>query len=564
MLRPSTTSFASLSSKFRSWAKVEKSINIPLSDIPETLIDDNFKILKPYLDSYDMELGNLFATGRVKRYYDKVKTDFKLIKKTFKDNEIILSFVIGFRGWSRKALLSIQTLLKNKLSNNIEIIIVEQSSDDPLNIDKISLTNQVSYYKIETQSNVWDRETVLNYGIEKSKGKHVAIWDICFLCNDRFVEKLLSYVKQVDFNKNIFSVAVYESHDLNNRKKYEGYGNMWIYDVDKIKNNTTDFNNLNRRLGLGILHSMYLDPTLYVIHISHLKENILSKSLISRPSATSLDTQYKLNITDTSAVDAFRDYIPNTSETFIPIKQISGRDITSEVLPNLGKTNPVKTVTTTNKTTPVKNVSTDKTAPTTNKTTPDKTVTTANKTTPVKTVTTINKTTPVKTVTTINKNTSVKTVPEPVKTVPEPVKTVPEPVKTVPEPVKTVPEPVKTVPEPVKTVPEPVPEPVKNKANNFSEYYIFKVIDGYKNWVEIYDFDKCLSNDINVKFEKIPAIDGIYILEFSLSNFNWKYVDDIEQDLIEKLIQYDGYPMKNGIYILAVKNKNRYWLELKE
>ena len=476
MLRPSTTSFASLSSKFRSWAKVEKSINIPLCDIPETLIDDNFKILKPYLDSYDMELGNLFATGRVKRYYDKVKTDFKIIKKTFKDNEIILSFVIGFRGWSRKALLSIETLLKNKLSNNIEIIIVEQSSDDPLNIDKISLTNQVSYYKIETQSNVWDRETVLNYGIEKSKGKYVAIWDICFLCNDRFVEKLLSYVKQVDFNKNIFSVAVYESHDLNNRKKYEGYGNMWIYDVDKIKNNTTDFNNLNRRLGLGILHSMYIDPTLYVIHISHLKENILSKSLISKPSATSLDMQYKLNITDTSAVDAFPDYIPNTSETFIPIKQIFGRDITSEVLTNLGKTTPVKTVTTTNKTTPV---------------------------------------------------------------------------KTFPVPVKTV---------PVKTV----PEPVKNKANNFSEYYIFKVIDGYKNWVEIYDFDKCLSNDINVKFEKIPAIDGIYILEFSLSNFNWKYVDDIEQDLIEKLIQYDGYPMKNGIYILAVKNKNRYWLELKE
>jgi len=514
MLRPSTTSFASLSSKFRSWAKVEKSINIPLCDIPETLIDDNFKILKPYLDSYDMELGNLFATGRVKRYYDKVKTDFKIIKKTFKDNEIILSFVIGFRGWSRKALLSIETLLKNKLSNNIEIIIVEQSSDDPLNIDKISLTNQVSYYKIETQSNVWDRETVLNYGIEKSKGKYVAIWDICFLCNDRFVEKLLSYVKQVDFNKNIFSVAVYESHDLNNRKKYEGYGNMWIYDVDKIKNNTTDFNNLNRRLGLGILHSMYIDPTLYVIHISHLKENILSKSLISKPSATSLDMQYKLNITDTSAVDAFPDYIPNTSETFIPIKQIFGRDITSEVLTNLGKTTPVKTVTTTNKTTPVK------------------TVTTTNKTTPVKTVTTTNKTTPV------------KTFPVPVKTVP--VKTVPEPVKTVPEPVKT------------------VPEPVKNKANNFSEYYIFKVIDGYKNWVEIYDFDKCLSNDINVKFEKIPAIDGIYILEFSLSNFNWKYVDDIEQDLIEKLIQYDGYPMKNGIYILAVKNKNRYWLELKE
>lgn len=261
------------------WSKVANPVEISLSDVPEALIQNDFNLLKPYVDTFDMKLGYLSTVKQIKKYYDKTKINFTLSNKLFNENEVILSIIVGFRGWSRKALVSIKSLLMNVIPNNVEIIIIEQQSTEIFDIqDSNNKNSKIKYYKIATNTDQWDRETVFNYGINKAEGRYVAIWDVCFLCNDKFVDKLLKYVKQVDFDKHIFSVAVYESHDNGGRTKYQGYGNMWVYNRNKVRNFVLNHSTLNKKLGLSILHSMYVDTSLYVIHMSHTKNNISERS----------------------------------------------------------------------------------------------------------------------------------------------------------------------------------------------------------------------------------------------------------------------------------------------
>jgi hypothetical protein len=170
-----------------------------------------------------------------------------------------------------------------------------------LKLDRLSPCDRLKYYYIDTKEKDWNRSKVLNFGIRKSKGRYIVPWDGCMLCNSSFIGKLLDYIQNINFNRHTVSVAVYESHGSNKIPKGRGYGNLWIFKAKQIKhingyqeditNGLEDrdvIKRLQKTFKLGkTLHSMYVDPKLYVMHLSHEKYHSKSSKKISKISHNS-------------------------------------------------------------------------------------------------------------------------------------------------------------------------------------------------------------------------------------------------------------------------------------
>ena len=270
---------------------VESSIDMPLDQFEDTLINDDFHMLDPFIDSFYKYMDYLIDSNKVKKYHDKIKVKyFPRKNKLFDEGDTILSFVIGFRNRPKRALLSIESLIRSAAGINIEIILVEDSSNNLISLDELSFRKEVTYYRINTGSKEWSRAKVFNYGTKRATGKYIVIWDICFLCNHTFVRNLVEYVKIVNFRKNVISVAVYESHSIRSNPIGKGYGNLWVYDSSCFKSirgfsedrymEGYEHSDVKNRMKIGsTLHSMYVNPKLYVIHMSH---DIDQNQLLSR------------------------------------------------------------------------------------------------------------------------------------------------------------------------------------------------------------------------------------------------------------------------------------------
>jgi len=189
-----------------------------------------------------------------------------------------LSFIVGFKKQINSAILSIESLIQNNPGKNVEIIIVQDKSDELLDLRLITPNQRVTYCMVDTRSDEWSRGDVLNYGLSQASGRYVVSWDVSFLCNETFIADLLNYIKEINFDRHLVSIAAYESHDTDFRKKGDGFGNLWVYDRSKINkvngwrniyNEDTELGiRLCKRYNLKTLYSMYVDDTLYVIHMS--------------------------------------------------------------------------------------------------------------------------------------------------------------------------------------------------------------------------------------------------------------------------------------------------------
>jgi hypothetical protein len=224
-------------------------------------------------------MNNRIDSGKVKHYNDKRKVNHNLINNKL-NSDVILSIVVGLKNRPMKGLLSIESLLRNNPDKKIEIIVVEDKSNNLLDLKKLTSRDNFSYYLIDTKSKAWSRSKVLNYGIKRSTGQYIITWDVCFLCNSTFINKVINYITRVNFNEHVASISVYQSHDPRGR----GYGNLWLYESCKLKEiggfdeNFNSFgyedrdveSRLQRKYKLKpTLHSMYVDNKLYVIHLTH-------------------------------------------------------------------------------------------------------------------------------------------------------------------------------------------------------------------------------------------------------------------------------------------------------
>jgi hypothetical protein len=162
-------------------------------ELQDKLLDDNFSVLIPYIDSFYSYMDNVIDQGKIVKYYDKVKVKYVPTKNNIHKDKV-LSFVVAIKNYSKSALLSIESLIRSIPGKNVEIIIVEDKSKNRLNLDRLSPCDRLKYYYIDTKEKDWNRSKVLNFGIRKSKGRYIVPWDGCMLCNSSFIGKLLDYI----------------------------------------------------------------------------------------------------------------------------------------------------------------------------------------------------------------------------------------------------------------------------------------------------------------------------------------------------------------------------------
>ena len=257
--------------------------SIKVNDLDNTLLNNNYENLDNYIEYFDCYMNNIINTNKIIKYVDKVEIPIHYKDNSYNKNQIKLSIVIAIQNRSIRGLISCETLIRNTLKSGIEIILVENKSDNMLDTTKLPKCNYFTHHIIDTGSKVWSRSKILNYGIKRASGKYIMAWDVCFLCNKSFINNVLEYIQSIDTGKHLISLSVYESHSHGKHPKGRGYGNLWIYETDKIKSikgfdeNFTSFGmedrdieyRYNTNFDLKTLHSVFLNKHLYVIHMSH-------------------------------------------------------------------------------------------------------------------------------------------------------------------------------------------------------------------------------------------------------------------------------------------------------
>lgn len=281
--------------------KLKKSIkNHRISEPNEhDLFKNNSQKLDIFVEGLYSYVRNLIKYNKVKHFWDKRKKIPSTFRKDINKPELnkpLISFIMPIQNRVVRSLLSLHTFYQNEISDLCEFIIVENISKNTLSSKDIKEYPNLYYYKVDTEIKEWSRSMLLNYGIQKSNGKYIIPWDACFLCENIFLNKLVKYVQKSDFDKYIMTVAVYETHKTNRSNKGDGYGNLWIYETQKIKKlkgfdeNFKSFGFEDRDLEIRLngyfntktLHSNFIEPDLFVLHLSHKSYQIKTKVNINK------------------------------------------------------------------------------------------------------------------------------------------------------------------------------------------------------------------------------------------------------------------------------------------
>lgn len=184
------------------------------------------------------------------------------------------------------------TKMNNKffVDNGVNVIYVEGTSDNMM--DRSILSDNISYHEVNI-GDVWSRAKLINYGLAKSKTDVVMISDVDFIYPQSFWTDILDVINNVNVDKNIIGIPVYETDNTDDtkfnminhnsvRKKYSPYGGCYIVnkqcinEVQNFNENMTGFGFEERemqiqmkRRGYKTCYTGLLYPLCFVLHYSH-------------------------------------------------------------------------------------------------------------------------------------------------------------------------------------------------------------------------------------------------------------------------------------------------------
>lgn len=246
----------------------------------------------PFLNKYIKEMND-FVIDRVKNnkiregyyiktYNEKLKEDFLSgSNKDINYDEKIFTFIMSLKNRSERAMASINSIVTKENLKFCDFIIVEDEGKDNLNLDNFEFNNFIKHYKVKTGVS-WSRSRLLNYGIKRTKTPIILAWDADFLFPEDFIKKLINYVKNIDLDKYLVTINLYETENSDIGNKGTAYSSVWIYKTDILKKiqgfneNFIDHGLEERELqcrleycGLKVIYSFYMNPLIYVFHLSH-------------------------------------------------------------------------------------------------------------------------------------------------------------------------------------------------------------------------------------------------------------------------------------------------------
>jgi len=199
--------------------------------------------------------------------------------------EKLVTFCMCLKDRSSAALESIETLVNKNTAKYFNFIIVEDVSNNMLDLSNFSYKNNIDHYIVDTGVG-WSRSRLLNYGFKRSSTKFVSAWDADFLFPSDYYEKIYKILLYFD-PKNILQVDSRETAEcyINGKKFKKGdlYGGTYFYGTEFLKSvkgfderfldwgkEERDFENryFNKSGGSIIMASNLMD-NLYIRHKSH-------------------------------------------------------------------------------------------------------------------------------------------------------------------------------------------------------------------------------------------------------------------------------------------------------
>jgi len=213
-------------------------------------------------------------------------------------NQKLITFVMCLKNRAAAARKSIESLVTERSIPLCKFIIVEDYSENLLDLSAFRFKDQITHYVINTGDR-WNRSKTLNYGFKRATTKLVASWDSDFEFKEDFCEHLYRTIKKVDFDKTLFRIDSVESEESTILgkvwKKGSIRGGQWVYKLEYLKqlngydekfkdwgHEEMDFHErCDRAFGMKILESSKIDPHMTVTHISH-SDNMRGESVSNK------------------------------------------------------------------------------------------------------------------------------------------------------------------------------------------------------------------------------------------------------------------------------------------
>ncbi|MBK8384832.1 MAG: glycosyltransferase [Candidatus Accumulibacter sp.] len=276
--------------------------NPALYDLERRLVEDE-QILSDYIqsrfeayvDRHESEYKYI-RTIRLEFFPYKYICDYRGRRPKAVDGVRRLSFIYCIKSRSARTRISLTSLTRayeNYLASSpraafieVELLLVEDISGDLLpRFPLLGANRFISHYLVDTKVE-WTRSGLLNYGLKRATGDAIAFCDVDFLFHRDFFFALEKTTARVDFDKDVLVVNCFETEGHVRDLAYSRlspYGYMWVVG----RRNATSIGGFNEEykghgfedrdfeyrlvnsLGLAVVNSHCLDPSLAVLHFSH-------------------------------------------------------------------------------------------------------------------------------------------------------------------------------------------------------------------------------------------------------------------------------------------------------
>lgn len=210
-------------------------------------------------------------------------------------SSISIDLVLCVKNRSVRTLLALRSL-DLALSNyrrqsfgglSVDVILVEAVSSNMLDLTTETFSSLTVDHVIVDIGDGWTRSGLVNCGIRRSKADLIAMLDADFLFHRDFFSALDRTLNEIDFDRNVAAVNVFETetHLRNNEIISEGspYGYMWVVSrTSALKVSgfdegywghgfeDRDFEmKLKRVAGLTVCDTYSVDKSCFVLHLSH-------------------------------------------------------------------------------------------------------------------------------------------------------------------------------------------------------------------------------------------------------------------------------------------------------
>jgi len=237
------------------------------------------------LNNYDLIKKNDIRYNKVVKNYlytdnsDDIKIDSNI---NIKPNDIILTFILIFKNRHQRALASIAQLVTKDSIGKYNFLIIEDESDDILDLTNFKYRKYVKHYIVKTNVS-WTRSGLLNYGIKRCSTPFFLAWDCDFYFTTKTLTDITNYCEK-NKQQNIVGIQLYDTDICDFCQCFNlsctPYSNVWIYNTNIIKNVgmfSTDFigwgleeRELEKRIynkyKLAVVRTTLVEP---VLHHSH-------------------------------------------------------------------------------------------------------------------------------------------------------------------------------------------------------------------------------------------------------------------------------------------------------